>query len=101
MKHIKIKDITKKVPFMDQEVEIKQLTVKGVKDLQESLKGKDALDAIDTLGSIFKMTVVGAEDMTSADFEKFPIQALTELSQEILKFNGLNAADDKGNTLGK
>ena len=29
MKHIKIVDITKKIPFLEQEVEIKQLTVKG------------------------------------------------------------------------
>ncbi|MGI9549112.1 MAG: hypothetical protein ACR2M7_03960 [Bdellovibrionales bacterium] len=101
MKHILIKDITKKVPFLDQEVEIKQLTVKGVKDLQDALKGDDALDALNTLGKIFKMTVVGAEEMTNEDFEKFPIQPLTDLSQEILKFNGLGAQDDKGNTLGK
>lgn len=101
MKHIKIKDITKKIPFMDQEVEIKQLTVKGVKDLQESLKGADSVNALETLSVIFKATVTGAEDMTNEDFEKFPIQSLTELSQEILKFNGLGAQDDKGETLGK
>ena len=101
MKHIKIKDITKKVPFMGQEVEVKQLTVKGVKDLQESLKDADALNALETLGTIFKATVVGAEDMTNEDFEKFPIQPLTDLSNEILKFNGLGAKDDKGAELGK
>lgn len=102
MKHIKIVDITKKVPFLEQEVEVKQLTVKGVKDLQDSLSHEDAtLNAIKTLGVIFKATVVGAEDMTDEDFEKFPINALTELSSEILKFNGLGAKDDKGETLGK
>ena len=37
MKHIIIKDITKKIPFMEQEVEIRQLTVKGVKELQLTL----------------------------------------------------------------
>ena len=104
MKHIKIVDITKKVPFLGQEVEVKQLTVKGIKDLQANLDAnKDAKDlgGLATLAIIFKATVIGAEDMTDADFENFPIQALTDLSNEILIFNGLGASDDKGATLGK
>ena len=101
MKHIKIVDITKKIPFLGQEVEIKQLTVKGVKDLQVSLKEANTVDSLSTLALIFKATVVGAEEMTDLEFENYPIQPLTDLSNEILKFNGLGAADDKGNTLGK
>jgi hypothetical protein len=104
MKHIKIVDITKKVSFLEQEVEIKQLTVKGIKDLQISLdstKGAEDLGGLKTLAVIFKATVKGAEDMTDEDFEKFPIQALTSLSNDILLFNGLGATDDKGETLGK
>ena len=104
MKHIKIVDITKKVPFMDQEVEVKQLTVKGIKELQIALdSNKDVKDlgGLKTLSIIFKATVIGAEDMTDEDFEKFPIQALTDLSNEILIFNGLGAKDDKGTELGK
>ena len=72
--------------------------------LQASLdKNKDANDlgGMKTLSTIFKSTVVGAEDMTDDEFEKFPISALTELSNEILIFNGLGASDDKGATLGK
>ena len=103
MKHIKIVDVTKTIKFLDQDLEIKQLSVKGVKDLQEALNQEDAssLNAIKTLSVIFKNTVVGAEEMTEAEFEAFPIKALTELSNEILKFNGLGAQDDKGSTLGK
>lgn len=102
MKHIKLKDITKKVKFLDQDLEIKQLTVKGVKDLQSSLNGIDTnLDAVKTLGIIFRSTVVGAENMTDEDFEAFPISELTKLSSDILEFNGLGAGDDKGNKLGK
>jgi len=102
MKHIKIVDITKKIPFLDQEVEIKQLTVKGVKELQTTLdKSKDDVSGLSTLSAIFKATVIGANDMKDKDFENFPIQALTELSNEILTYNGLGAKDDKGDKLGK
>ena len=102
MKHIKIKDITKNVPFLDQEVQIKQLTVRGVRDLQATLdKYKDDITGLKTLSAIFKATVVGAEDMKDKDFEDFPIQSLTKLSNEILVYNGLGAKDDKGDELGK
>lgn len=103
MKHIKIIEITKKVPFLNQEVEIKQLTVRGIKDLQKVLdvNKTDDVAGVKTLSAIFKQTVVGANEMKDSDFENFPIKALTELSQEILVYNGLAASDDKGGSLGK
>lgn len=83
-------------------MEIKQLTVKGVKDLQETMdKYKDDVSGIKTLASIFKATVVGAEDMKDEEFENFPIQSLTQLSNDILAYNGLGAKDDNGGKLGK
>ena len=102
MKHIKLVDITKKVEFLNQEVEIRQLTVKGVKDLQHAMDNhKEDVSGIKTLSAIFKATVVGAEDMKDKDFENFPIQALTQLSNDILAYNGLGAKDDNGGKLGK
>jgi hypothetical protein len=84
-------------------VEIKQLTVRGIKDLQKSLDENKADDVsgLKTLSAIFKQTVVGAENMEESEFEDFPIQALTKLSQDILEYNGLSAKDDKGGELGK
>ena len=84
-------------------MEIKQLTVKGIKDLQKVLdvNKTDDVAGLKTLSAIFKQTVVGAEEMKDTDFENFPIKALTELSQEILVYNGLAASDDKGGALGK
>ena len=84
-------------------MEIKQLTVRGIKNLQKTLdiNKTDDVAGIKTLGAIFKQTVVGANEMKDSDFEDFPIKALTELSQEILLYNGLAASDDKGGDLGK
>ena len=64
-------------------------------------KYKEDVSGIKTLASIFKATVVGAEDMQDEEFENFPIQALTQLSSDILEYNGLGAKDDNGNKLGK
>ena len=84
-------------------MEIKQLTVKGIKDLQKALDTSktDDVTGVKTLSAIFKCTVVGAQDMTEKDFEKFPIQALTKLSADIMQYNGLGATDEKGGDLGK
>ena len=84
-------------------MEIKQLTVRGIKELQKTLDKNKAEDVggLKTLSVIFREAVVGAEDMKDSDFENFPIKALTELSQEILVYNGLAASDDKGGELGK
>jgi len=84
-------------------VEIKQLTVKGIKDLQKVLdvNKTDDVAGLKTLSAIFRQTIVGAENMKDSEFENFPIKALTELSQEILVYNGLAAKDDKGGELGK
>lgn len=84
-------------------MEIKQLTVRGIKNLQKTLdvNKTDDVAGIKTLSAIFKQTVVGANEMEDSDFENFPIKALTELSQEILVYNGLAASDDKGGELGK
>lgn len=84
-------------------MEIKQLTVKGIKDLQKVLdvNKTDDVAGLKTLSAIFRQTIVGAEDMKDSEFENFPIKALTELSQEILAYNGLSAKDDKGGELGK
>ena len=84
-------------------MEIKQLTVKGIKDLQKVLdvNKNDDVAGLKTLSAIFRQTIVGAENMKDSEFENFPIKALTELSQEILAYNGLSAKDDKGGELGK
>ncbi len=84
-------------------MEIKQLTVKGIKDLQKVLdvNKTDDVAGLKTLSAIFRQTIVGAENMKDSEFENFPIKALTELSQEILVYNGLAAKDDKGGELGK
>ena len=67
-------------------MEIKQLTVRGIKDLQKTLdvNKTDDVAGIKTLSAIFKQTVVGANEMKDSDFENFPIKALTDYHKKFL-----------------
>ena len=52
-------------------MEIKQLTVKGIKDLQKVLdvNKNDDVAGLKTLSAIFRQTIVGAENMKDSEFE--------------------------------
>lgn len=91
MKHLVGKTVTKTVEFMDDKVQIKQLSVKDVMELQELLKDATETDSIDTIGVIIRAGVVGAEDMSDDDLQSFPVGELMALSQEIMAYCGLKA----------
>ena len=93
MKHLVGKVITKQVPFMGDEVEVRKLSVSEVMKVQELVKkankskGEDAQMGL--LRDVIRLAVVGAEEISDEDFNTFPIGELSELSNEILSFSGL------------
>lgn len=102
MKHLVGKKITKKFPFMGDEVEVRQLSVKEVFTVQDIIKKSQKSKANESnqaelLRNIIKIAVVGAEELTDEEFDGFPIAALNELSENILQFSGLSGDAPKGN----
>lgn len=101
MKHLVGKLVTKKVPFCGDEVEIKKLSVSEVLKVQslvtKTSKSKDEKDQISLLRDILRIAVVGAEDMTDADFDTFPLGELSEITESILAFSGLKDSSTVGN----
>lgn len=91
MKHLVGKTITKSVDFLGDKVEIKQLSVGAVLKLQKELAKADELDSIETIGTIVRTSVIGAEDLSDEDFQSFPLGELLKLSEEIMAFAGLKA----------
>jgi len=93
MKHLVGKVIKKKVPFMGDEVEIRKLSVAEVMDVQKMVnkatkaKGDDA--QLGLLRDVIRLATIGAEEITDADFNTFPIAELNDLSTAILGFSGL------------
>jgi len=100
MKQFIGKTLTKTVPFMDGELEIRVLTVGDAKAIEKKTaemekakkanKGQEA-DQLELLRFVVRMAVVGAADMTDADLDGFPITSLTKLSEAIM------GMDDAGN----
>ena len=97
MKHLVGKEITTKVPFMGDEVEVRKLTVGQILELQK-LIDKSAKDKSDTaqlklLRDVVRLAVVGADELSDEDFDTFPIAELNSLSEAVLNTSGLGATE--------
>jgi hypothetical protein len=93
MKHLVGKKITKKVEFMNDEIELRKLSVSEVLHIQNLVKksnnSKDKYEELDLLRDVTRLAVVGAEELTNEEFDTFPLGELTTLSSEIMTFAGL------------
>ena len=98
MKHLVGKDITSAVQFMNDEVQIKQLSVNSVVTLQAKFQDPNAdMANIETLVEIVKVGVVGADKLKDEEIQGFPLAELTKLANEIMAFSGLTAETVEGN----
>jgi len=97
MKHLINKELTEKVPFMGDEVEVRKLTVGKIMELQKVIKASEKSKSdkaqLKLLCDIIKVAVIGAEDLTEADFDSFPLSELTELSSHVMRVSGLGASE--------
>jgi hypothetical protein len=97
MKDLIGKRISKKIKFMGEELTMYKLTVDEVVALQAESKTltEDSTDGIRVLRKIIQTAIEGATDISDEDFNKFPMQELSNLSGEIMKFSGMGD-DAKG-----
>jgi len=98
MKDLVGKAIQKKVPFMGDEVEIRKLSVaevleiqKGVKEMQADADDADSTQGIDVLIKLIKVSVTGADELSDEDYNSFPMEELSGLSDSILEFSGMTS----------
>lgn len=85
------KKMSKNVKFMGEDVKISKLSVAEVLDIQEKAKSLSDNDAegFNVLRSVIRSAVEGADELTDDDFKGFPMDELSKLSNEIMKFSGL------------
>ena len=97
MKEFVGKKLTKKLPFMDGEVEVRILTVADARDIEaktKKAKQDDPKAQLELLRYVIRMSVVGADELTDEELDNFPVQELTKLSEGIM---GIEAGDLEGN----
>jgi hypothetical protein len=85
------KRVQKVVKFMGEEVKISKLSVAEVMDIQAKAKELQDDDAagLGVLRTVIRSAVEGGEDLTDEDFETFPMDELSKLSTEVMKFSGI------------
>jgi hypothetical protein len=85
------KRVQKSVKFMGEEVKISKLSVSEVMELQNLSKDlkEDDTAGLGILRTVIRAAVEGGDDLTDEDFETFPMDELSKLSTEIMKFSGI------------
>ena len=85
--------IKKNIKFMGQDLEIAKLTVNQVLGIQELAKEvQEGASEETNLKLLMYVIRVGAEDLselTMEQFKEFPMDELSKLSEEIMKYSGL------------
>jgi hypothetical protein len=89
--------MTKDVKFINENVKISKLSVAEVMEIQSMAKNteSDEKAGFDLLKKVIRMSVEGASDLSDQDFDTFPMDELSKLSGEIMKFSGI-AGDTSG-----
>ena len=103
MKNLVGKKITKKHTFMGEKVDIAKLTVGQVKEIQEKIKKMNAeegeadadIAGLELIRAIIMLSCADAADLEESDFEEFPLEELSSLSAEIMKFSGMAGTEGK------
>lgn len=91
------KKVTKEVTFMNEKVKISKLSVAEVTAIQETAKDlqENAEDGLTVLRQVIRAAVESADELTDADFQTFPLDELSKLSAEIMKFSGLGGVAEE------
>jgi len=89
--------MTKNVKFMGEDVKISKLSVSEVMEIQERAKAleKDGAEGFNILKTVIRASVEGAKDLTDQDFDNFPLDELSKLSNEIMRFSGIGQDQGK------
>ena len=89
--------MSKDVKFMGETVKISKLSVSEVMQIQEAAKNmeKDDSEGFGILKTVIRSAVEGAGDLDDADFDTFPMDELSKLSTEIMKFSGIGQDSGK------
>lgn len=83
----------KTVRFLNGDVKIAKLTVDEVVTIQAQAKEleKDESLGLELLKTVIRSAVEDGQSLTDEDFNGFPMDELSKLSAEIMKYSGMGA----------
>ncbi len=89
--------MTKNVKFMGEDVKISKLSVSEVIEIQERAKvlEKDEAEGFNILKTVVRASVDGAKELSDQDFNNFPLDELSKLSNAIMEFSGIGQNQGK------
>jgi len=92
------KKMSKTVKFMGEDIKISKLSVAEVLKIQEAAKDLDTDDSkgFEVLKTVIQSSVEGGTELQDGDFENFPMDELSKLSNEIMKYSGIGGEEQKG-----
>jgi hypothetical protein len=81
---------------MGEDIRINKLSVAEVLEIQERAKAVEGNDlaGFDLIKHVIQVAVPDAKELSEEDFNTFPMDELSKLSNEIMAFSGLTG--DKG-----
>ena len=90
--------MSKTVKFMGEDVKISKLSVAEVMSIQEAAKKleNDESEGFNVLKLVIKSAVEGADALVDDDFGTFPMDELSRLSADIMKFSGISQDGKEG-----
>lgn len=97
IKNLVGRKMTKTVKFINEDIKITKLSVAEVLEIQEraKLNAEDQDNGFNLLKKVIRMSVEGASELSDEDFNSFPMDELSKLSNEIMKFSGISSEQGK------
>jgi len=92
------KKSTKTVKFMGEDVKLSKLSVQEVFIIQEKAKSVegDEKAGFELLKEVVRLAVEDAKDLSDQDFDTFPMDELSKLAGEVMKWSGLEQPQNVG-----
>lgn len=91
--------MTKSIKFVNEDVKISKLSVAEVIEIQDLAKtvneSSDTKSGLELIKKVIRLSVEGASELTDTDFETFPMDELSKLSNEIMRFSGISGDSGK------
>lgn len=91
---------SKKISFMGGQLSIRKLTlgqVNEIREIAQSAKDEENEAAgLEVLKFVVRTGAEGGEELTDEDFASMPMDELSKLSNEIMKFSGMDPDGKKG-----